>query len=365
MHNKFKRTAVILAAAAGATAVLAFIGLHVATRALKSQVEQALGPDSEVAQIVVGFSAIEARGVRIRAPKGWPATDALRAERIVIRPDLRGLSSARVRIASITVEQPYLSVLRARNGRVRLLPSLLENRPKKTGDDASGPVVVIGSIELVDGTLEFFDATVRQPAHKLRLEQVQATVSDLQVPGTPGRTGLRLNGAVKGVQRNGSFAVNGWAELADRNSSLATRLQGVDLIALQPYLIKASETGVRRGTLDLDLKSTVRRNQLHAPGRLTLAGLELSSTDSAFSTFMGVPRQLVVAALKDRDDRIDIDFTLEGNLNDPKFSVNESFTLRLAASLAESLGLSIEGLARGVGGAAEGLGGMVKKLFGQ
>ncbi|HJV52372.1 MAG TPA: DUF748 domain-containing protein [Noviherbaspirillum sp.] len=364
-----KRALVISGAALAVLGGAALAGLHVATRALKDQVQQALGPDSEVAEITVGWSAIEARGVRIRAPKGWPAQDALRAERVVVTPDLAGLFSAKVQVSKIAVDNAYLSVWRTREGKVRLLPSLLE-KPKAGGvQPAAGqpdaPQVSIGSIELRGGVLDFFDSSVRQPAHKTRLEQLHVQVDDLRVPGLAGRTGLALDGVVKGVQRDGRVTIGGWAELADRNSEITTKLAGVDLVALQPYLIKASETGVRHGTLDLALKSTVRNNRLHAPGTVTLSGLELAPGSGAFGTFMGVPRQAVIAALKNRNGQIAIQFTLEGNLNDPQFSLNDSFAKRIGASVAETLGISIEGLTRGVGNAAQGLGGMVKKLFGK
>ena len=51
-----------------------------------------------------------------------------------------------------------------------------------------------------------------------------------------------------------------------------------DLVTLQAYLLKAAETGVKRGTLDLDLNASVKKGILHAPGTLTLKNLELSST---------------------------------------------------------------------------------------
>ena len=362
--STFKRVAVVTIAIAGALIIAGVVALQFATRALKEQIERALGPESEVQEIVVGVSSIEIRGIRIAAPKGWPAPDALRAERVIVRPDLAGLFSARIHVPSITVEQAYVSALRSRDGKFRLLPGLLE-RPATKGEASTPPEVSIGTIELRNGVLEFFDASVRQPAHKTRLEQLHARVENLQVPSLSGRTAIQLDGTVKGVQRNGKLSINGWAELATRNSEIATKLQGVDLVALQPYLIKASETGVRRGTLDLRLKSTVRNNRLHAPGSITLNGLELASGDSAFGTFMGVPRQAVVAALKNRNGQITVNFTLEGNLTDPKFSLNESLALRVGAAVAETLGISIEGLTKGVGSAAEGLGGMVKRLFGK
>lgn len=359
--KKSHRILLIVLALLAALALAMVLGLRYAVATLKAQIEQALGPESEVTEVVVGWSAIELRGIRIKAPKGWPAPDALRAARVVITPDLAGLFSARVHVPRIVIEDPYLSVLRTREGSVRLLPSLLE-KPKT--EAASAVPVSIGSVVLQDGVLEFYDASVRQPAHRTRLEKLQAQVEDLQIPALTGRTKLELDGVIKGVQRDGTLAIKGWAELASRNSEIRTQLKGVDLVALQPYLIKSSETGVRRGALDLQLQSRVRDNRLHAPGRATLADLELTAGGGPFATFMGVPRQAVIASLKNRDGRISVDFTLEGNLDDPKFSLNENFALRMGTAVAQGLGISLEGLTRGVGGAAEGIGGAVKKLFG-
>lgn len=338
---------IVTAMLAGAAAT----GMHFAVKALESKIGQALGADSEVGGIAVGWSSVEIRRLRVKGPKSWPATDALRAERIVVVPDLRSLLSDTVHIRSIHVEGAYLSVLRSRDKRLRLLPGMLEARKGKRGATQEGPPVKIDSITLENSALEFFDATIRQPAHKTRIEQLRIALDHLEAPSLAGRTQVRLDGTIRGMQRNGKIAVNGWLDIAQRNSELAAKLKGVDLVALQPYLVKASETGVRRGSLDLDIKSSVRRNRLHAPGMVTLTGLELLPAGGAFGTFMGVPRQAVVAALKNRDDQITVRFTLQGNLDDPDFSLNEDIVKRLGTSIAESLGISIEG--------------MVRKLFGQ
>lgn len=362
ISGKLKRWALSVTAAIVVIVAAGAVGLHFATQALKGRVEQALGPESEVGEITVGWSAIEVHRLRMKAPKGWPAEDALRAQRIVVAPDLRALLSAQVRVNRITVEEAYLSMLRSRDGRLRVVPSLVEKQSREAGKISSPATPVsIGTIELRNSVLDLFDATVRQPAHRLRLEQLQATVEGLHVPDLTGRTQLRLEGVVKGVQRNGTLSINGWGELATRDSEIATKLRGVDLVAFQPYLIKAAETGVRRGTLDLDLKSTVRKNTLRAPGTLTLTGLELASG----STFMGMPRRAVVAALENRKGQITMRFTLEGNLNDPRFSLNEDLSRRIGAGMAETLGVSIEGLARGVGDATRGVGESVRRLFGR
>src|SRR5690606_18693086 len=131
----------------------------------------------------------------------------------------------------------------------------------------------------------------RRPTHKTRLEKLQATVDDLALPTLTGRTRMKLEGTVKGIRHDGRLTLEGWAELAARNSDIRTTLRRVDLTALEPYLIKTSETGVRRGSFDLDLRSRVRANRLHAPGKATLSDLELRADSGPFATFMGVPRR--------------------------------------------------------------------------
>ncbi len=367
-QRRLPRLAVIAVIVLLVLAAAAMTGLHYASRLLKTQVEAALGANSEVGEIRVGWSAIEVHRLRIRAPRGWPAAQTLNAQKITIVPDLRSLLADRskVRIHSITIEDAYLSVLRTRAGRLRLLPSLLENKANQGTAKAAPPIqVIIGSIALHDGKVEFFDASVKQPAHKIRLEQLRATIADLHVPDLTGRTGIELDGVIKGVQRNGTLSIAGWSELASKNSKLATRLDGVDLIALQPYLIKAAETGVKRGTLDLRLQSTVHNKRLHAPGSITLSDLELSEKGGPFGTFMGLPRQAVITGLKNRDNQITMAFTLDGNLDDPRFSLNDSMAKNIGAAAAGLLGISIESLVKGIGDSPEGVGSVLKKMFGQ
>ncbi|HSY26675.1 MAG TPA: DUF748 domain-containing protein [Burkholderiaceae bacterium] len=366
--QKFKRVALtgVLLIVALATGVS--LGLRFATKALKNQVEHALGANAEVGAIVVGWSRIELRDVNIRAPSNWPADETLRAGSVVITPDLRALISSKLSIGRIDINDPYISILRSREGRLRLLPSMFETAGKadaEAGAKSKLPEISIGDIEIHNGIIEFFDASIKQPAHKIRLEQLDAGINSLHVPNIAGRTGIRIAGNIKGQQHDGKLAIDGWIDVVGQNSDVSTKLQDVDLIALQPYLIKTAETGVRRGSLDLDLKSTVHDNHLNAPGRMTLTGLELDTGNGAMSTFMGVPRKAVIASLQNRKDQIIVPFTLEGNLNDPHFSLNESLAAQFGSGIASTLGIGIEGLAHGVGNAAQGMEGMVKKLIGK
>lgn len=335
-----------------ALAVAALAGLRVAAQRLEAVLQEALGPRASIAAVSLGWYGVELRGLRLRAAPGWPAEDELRAERVRLSPSLASLWSPHWKIRRVEIEQGYLSLLRTRQGRLRLLPALLE-RPGAGG--AGEPLGVdIAQVELSGATIDFYDASVRQTPHRLRLEALDAAVGPLAWPALDSPTDIELQARLKGPQRDGTLSISGWLTAATRDASLKAAVRGVDLVALQPYLLKVNEGGVRRGTLDLTLDAAVKAQRLQAPGRLTLTGLELAGGGGLLSTFAGVPRQAVLAAMQ-RDGRIEFNFTLDGRLDDPAFSINDNLATRLAGGLAETLGVSLGGVVEGVGGVIKGL----------
>jgi hypothetical protein len=353
-----KRRLAIAAAALALLGGLFFIGLHLAVGQLQRQIEGALGPRASVGSLRADWSGVELGELRIRAAPGWPAEDELRARRVRVEPELRSLFGGPWRIARIEVEGGYLSALRTREGRLRLLPALLEAQGK--GEAASGAPLrlEIDRVRLDDATLAFFDASVRRgPPLPLRVEGLQADVGPVVLPALDREIALKLEGRFKSAaasRPDGRLAIEGEITPATQDARLHARFSGVDLVALQPYLLRVSESGVRRGTLDLELRAQVRERRLRAPGTLTLRQLELAGDGSLLGTFAGVPRQAVLAALT-RDDKLEVKFTLEGRLDDPAFSLNESLATKLASGLAEGLGVSLSGVVKGVGGVVKGL----------
>ena len=346
------RSRAAVAAALAALLLAAALAFQFALRHLRTGIEQALGPRASVEALSLGWSGVEITGLRIRGERGWPAADELRAERVRVVPEATSLFGDTWRVRRIEIEGAYVSLLRSRDGRLRVLPSLLERAAAPAAGPA--PAVRIGQVRLRGAAVEFFDASVRRPAHRLRLQQLDAEVGPLALPALDRPVGIDLKGRLDGPQRDGTVTITGHLTPATRDAELQARLAGVDLIALQPYLLRVNEGGVRRGTLDLRLSATVAKNRLHAPGTLTLTGLELGSGGGLLGTFAGVPRQAVVAAMS-RDGRIELKFTLEGRLDDPSFSLNEALALRTAAGLAERLGVSVRGVVEGVGSVLGGL----------
>lgn len=383
-----------------ALAGLLFAGWRAALHKLKDEVIEALGPEAEVRELRVAWPGVVViEDLRLKAPKQWPAQETLRADRVEIVPALRSLTTERAIVDEVNIEGAYLSVLRTREGKLVLLPTLID-RAKQNSDKSDGPgkkrrLVTLDRIALKSAVVDFYDASVREPKPvNLRLVDVSASLEDLKLPELDARSALRLDGKVtgdppprdeagknlpprdpddenakKGTAKDGTLHVEGWLQVASRESQLKIVLENIDLVALEPYLIKKSETGVKRGRLSLDMTSKVRERRLHAPGRLVLDDLQLDSGGSFRGTFMGMPRSAVIASLKEGGDKIELDFTLEGDLDNTKFSLNETLATRIAVGTAQSLGLGFVDIIKDVGtfggDALEATGGAIGSLFGK
>ena len=355
------------------------VGHRVAVRTLQGRVVDALGPGTRVAELKVNWFSVEVIDLNIVAPKGWPAVRTLQAHRVRMFPSLLSLLTDQIHISSIVVEGLYLSVMRV-PGKLIMVPSLTETADSKkkaeaSQDNTSRRSVMIDKVELQDGVLELFDSTVSRPPLKTRLEQVGGVISDISSPSSGTKTKFDLAAIVKGIRRDGRAQASGWFGPAHRDSSLQIVLDAVDLVSLQPYLVKKNEVRVSKGTMDLKLNSEVRDNKMDGKGKVILRDLEFASSGGFLDTFMGIPRSTVISFLKDHDNAIDLDFTLQGDASHPNFLLNENLATRIATGMAGQLGANIKGMAEGVGtlgrkgaesakGVAEGFGSALSGLFG-
>ena len=351
--------------------IAGFAAYRFAIRTIEARIMTAIGPQGEVKELRVSPAGIEITGLRIRASDGreknasWPAEDEFRADRVLVVPSLFDLLRSRVILDVIRVEGAYVSMLRARGGKMRILPSRLETgpsasastKPESTTVSAPAPAqsedsassttpVTINGIELTNGSIDFFDATIRKTPVKQRLEQINAHIGKITLPDLAGQSEIRFEAIHKGVQRDGKVSIEGSVELATRDSGITTVLSDVDMLSLQPYLVKGSDAGIRKGSLDFELNSSIKQGMLYAPGSLVLSDLELASSSA---TVLGIPRKLVTAMMKNKKGKISVNFVLTGDINDPEYSLNENLSTRIAASLAGKLGVNVEGLAKGLG----------------
>ncbi len=354
---------------AGATVAAVLLGgVIFAAHDAKHRILQALGPRATVGSISLNYPTVTLHDVHVAAsdaPGAWPADQEFDAQEVAVDITAASLWAYRrgepLAIADVRVRDGTLVMLRT-TGHLTILPALRDTaRAKAAALQASQAVapgetataLVIEHIAFDRMAVDLYDATVPGgKPQRLRFEQVRGTVADLALPKLAKPIGLDLQGVLKGVERNGQVSLKGSVTPPAHDANLAIRLAGVDMVALQPYLLRLGERTVKHGRLDLALDASVANRAVRAPGELAITGLEFG--DAEGGTFAGVGRRTVLAALK-RDGRIALKFTLEGRTDDPKFSLDESLTLRLAAGLGESVGSGVKGVVEGVGSMVKGL----------
>ena len=334
----------------------------------KHRILQALGPRATVGSISLNYPTVTLHDVHVAAgdaPGAWPAGQEFDAREVAVDISAASLWAYRrgepLAIADVRVRDGTLVMLRT-TGHLTILPALRDtSRAQAAALEASQAVapgetttaLVLGHMSFERMAVDLYDATLPGGRPKrVRFEQVNGTVAGLALPRLAQPIVLDLRGVLKGVERDGQVSLKGSVTPPAHDANLAIRLAGVDMVALQPYLLRLGERSVRHGRLDLSLDAGVANRAVHAPGELTITGLEFGNAEGG--TFAGVGRRAVLAALK-RDGRISLKFTLEGRTDDPKFSLDDSLTLRLAAGLGGTLGTGVKDVVEGVGNAFKGL----------
>jgi hypothetical protein len=342
---------------AGAAAVAVVLGvITFAAHDARQRIVQALGPRATVGSISLNYPVVTLHDVRIAAsaaPGSWPDNEEFDAKQVEVSIAAASLWAYRkgrpLAISDVHVSDGTLVMLRT-PGHLTMLPALRASQAVEPGETTA---FVIRHIGFEHMAVDLHDATLPGGrTQRLRFEQVHGTLGDLALPKLGQPIAIDLQGTLKGVERDGQVSLKGSLTPAAQDANLGVRLVGVDMISLQPYLLRFGERPVRHGRLDLALDAGVTDRQVHAPGQLTITGLEFGDGDGG--TFAGVERRAVLAALA-RDGRVALKFTLDGRTDDPKFSLDENLAVRIAAGLGQAVGVSVKGVAQGVGSLLKGL----------
>ncbi|MDP9123797.1 MAG: DUF748 domain-containing protein, partial [Pseudomonadota bacterium] len=293
MNRVVERRRLLLA---GAAVVAVLLGSVIfAAHDAKHRILQALGPRTTVGRISLNYPTVTLHDVHVAAsdaPGAWPAEQEFDAQEVAVDIGAASLWAYRhgepLAIADVRVRDGTLVMLRT-PGHLTILPALRDtSRAKAAALQASqalapgetATALVIEHMRFDRMAVDLYDATVPggKPQH-LRFEQVQGTVAGLALPRLAQPIALDLQGVLKGVERDGQVSLKGSVTPPAHDAALAIRLVGVDMVALQPYLLRLGERSVKHGRLDLSLDAGVANRVVRAPGELTITGLEFGGAE--------------------------------------------------------------------------------------
>ncbi|MEE5125953.1 DUF748 domain-containing protein [Pseudomonas alliivorans] len=248
--------------------------------------------------------------------------------------DLEGLDyqhGASLSIAKVNMLQPYARFMinddRTTNVDDLLIPQPEDGKPTATSNaDAKNtpkapkenPLsIYVGEVNIKDGSANFADLTLT-PNFSTAVQQLNGrigTIDNRQSKPAP----VNIEGK---VDRYAPVTIKGSLNPFDPMASLdiATSFKRVELTTLTPYSGKFAGFRIRKGRLNLDLHYLITNGQLKAQNKVLVEQLQLGEkVDSPDA--VDLPIRLAVALLKDTQGRISIELPVEGDLNNPQFSV--------------------------------------------
>ena len=225
-------------------------------------------------------------------------------------------------IASIALDQPYTRFTINPDLTTNISDLLIEQPPGSASDrpvkETSEPLAIrIEGISINDGSANFADLSLRPPF----ITAVQELKGAIGTLDNQRQTAASVDVQGK-VDRYAPVSIQGKLTPFDPMQSLdiATRFRQVELTTLSPYSTKFAGYRIRKGRMDLDLHYRIQQGQLNAENKVVLEQLQLGEkVDSPDA--VDLPVRLAVALLKDSRGTIAIELPVQGNLNDPQFSV--------------------------------------------
>jgi hypothetical protein len=266
------------------------------------------------------------------ASRDFVTRDTIKHDRFVAWKslDVSGIryDSKRIDIAEIKATVPYAKIFvhedRTTNIHDVLAPSLpAPGDTSAAGDDkpaakagASMPIR-IGVVNIVDGTADFADFSLILP-FAVGIESLNGAVSDLSSEELS-RADVTLDGR---FLPNGVVQVRGKVNplSGDLYTNLDVIFKDFDMPALTPYAGQYIGREIDKGKLTLTLNYQVAQRRLVGKNKVFLDQFELGK-DIESPDATSLPVGFAIALLKNRNGEIDLDIPVEGNLDDPKFSI--------------------------------------------
>lgn len=228
-------------------------------------------------------------------------------------------------IAQVNLDQPYARFM-INDDRTTNVDDLLVPQPaeQKASSKAAAPAgkdkplaIRVGAVNIKNGSANFADFTLT-PNFATAVQQLNGRIGTID-NGKSTPAPVDIEGK---VDRYAPVTIKGSVNPFDPMASLdiATSFKRVELTTLTPYSGKFAGFRIRKGRLNLDLHYLITEGKLKAQNKVLVEQLQLGEkVDSPDA--VDLPIRLAVALLKDSQGRISIELPVEGDLNNPQFSV--------------------------------------------
>lgn len=334
----------------------------------KAGVEKTLGKDFSIESIDIKWGSVRVKGVAMKNNAG---KEVIRIEELMVRAEFMNLFREKYVISSLRLQKPYMYVEVDHKG--NLVNPVFSPGEKKyiTKGTERGPVK-FEKIVVNDGSVDYLDRKTPRVPVLTKVRDIKMEMEHVTFPFTDESTKYSFQARVPAGKGNASVKSDGTVRLASKDAESVSHVRGLDIAHFKPYYDKQGKSvHVKKGFMDLDVRTKIVSHTIHAPGHAVIKGLELETGSGFSDRFMGVSASLVLNFMRKNGDQLPADFIVSGDLDNPKFNVIETFMTKISYGIAGQLGVSVENIGGSIFGAGaegtkkvgQGIGDGFKKIF--
>lgn len=332
-----------------------------AVKFIQAQVQRTIGPGFTIAQIKVKTTYLSINEIQFQDP--GTRQKYFQIEEMRIYPDLLSFLKRRVGIRECLVLKPSLFFHRTQEGTF-IGPWISIQKEEKSENVSSKEQekkkesipIKIEQFRVQKGSIDFDDMKTGEIPGQFRLRDIDVKIKNIEFPLASTQSLIELKGKIKGKMKEGEIFIKGWINLKVMDLETSFKMREVELKVFEPYYRKRVSAEIKSGHMNMDATLTVKNKKIDVPGQMEWADLHIGERGTVFY----LPSETLFSLLEKKGNRIKFQFHLKGDMDDPRFSLQEAFLTQIAISVIEGLGLSIKG--KGAGGLEEGLG-LIEELL--
>ncbi len=293
-----------------------------------------IGDGGAIAVRALGFDQLAL--AQSTASEAAPAT--LGAEQ-VRTGEIRFVPGQTLTIAKISARGLRVTGRREKNGSWYGITALQRLQREFATSAAPGNklAVRIGDIKLDDpGLIELSDFSV-QPAFRSRVTLTRAQLTGLDTGATPAQPATLALSARLGKYSSADVRGRLRAIEPKVQADITARLREFDLPDLSPYIVQMLGYRLMSGQLSDDSEIKITNERLDGKNKIALANLSVAPIDAAaaekMNTRLAMPLESALAMLRDKNNNVNLEINISGNLSDPKFDVTDAINQALTGAI--------------------------------
>lgn len=194
-------------------------------------------------------------------------------------------------------------------------PQEQTSSPDTTTESSKPMQLRIGQFNLHNTQLTFADHTLPDP-FSFDITNINASATNLSLSGD---NNLKLTAALP----HGGNAVIDWKGSLDdikRAQNLRLNIKNIQLQDLSPYCVAYLGQPLTDGTFSFTSLNTINHSELKGDNHIDIYKPQVGKRRKDVDSTLHIPLKAALYVLKDKDDKVQLDVPISGNIDNPEFS---------------------------------------------